>query len=142
MTTIEQLINLGVVLLLLCTIYFVQKLNRKLQILQAHKESFQIHLQKLIESLESVESHFDSLHKESRNLINHLSSRIQKAQAIRDDLDYFCQKAEKQADQISSLMSSNQETPYLNDAFPKKNGTPESPDTNKAALMRLLKRMK
>lgn len=147
----EQMANAGIVILLLATIYYVQQLNRKLRILQTHKESLQNHLQKIVTSLEDVQNHFDTLHDESRGLIRTLAENIQKAQALKDDLEYISSRAEKQADKLFEVLSPDKKpaaqsahilevanhTPAAETATPQGEG-----DNNKAALMRLLRRMR
>lgn len=147
----EQIANFGIVILLLATIYYVQQLNRKLRILQTHKESLQNHLQKLVASLEEVQNHFDALHDESRGLISTLTDRVQKAQALKDDLSYISDRAEKQADKLFHMMSPEPReaaapAAHLHEVVhnpePEVSVTSEEGDNNKAALMRLLRRMR
>lgn len=148
MIDLYQFINVFIILLLATTIFYVYRLNTNLKTLQTNKDSLQNHLRMLIKSLADLQDHFHDLHDQSRELLHNLTEQIQPTQIIRDDLEYFVEKAEKQLKvfhQGDSDSSRSKDTLSLETSQQHANedfDIDQETDQNKTALLRLLRRMK
>jgi len=89
-----------VAVLLLLTISYSWKLNKRIRVLQDSKSELAELIGRFEESTEAATTGINEIHKASRMINDHIEKRIKKANYVADDLAFMIEKGGKVAEKI------------------------------------------
>lgn len=89
-----------VAILLLMTISYSWKLNKRIRVLQDSKSELAELIGRFEESTEAATTGINEIHKASRMINDHIEKRIKKANYVADDLAFMIEKGGKVAEKI------------------------------------------
>jgi hypothetical protein len=92
--------DLGVAVLLVFTIYYAAKLNRKLSALRADKAQLQSLVQSLMQASASAEAGVRGLKATAEEMNRELQRKLQDGQSLREDLAYMIDRGGALADRM------------------------------------------
>lgn len=95
------------VLLLLITIYYCWKLNKRIQVLQDSRSELAAIIKQFDESTQMATRSIGDIHKATQRLSENMQHKIDKANYLADDLQFMIEKGNKIADRMDGGISSN-----------------------------------
>ena len=100
------ILDLFVALLLIITIGFAVVLNKRLGKLRGDREAFEKLAETFGESISRAEDGISTLHQTT----DVLQQRLEKAQALKDDLAFLIERGDRTADNLEDLVRANRDT--------------------------------
>jgi Domain of unknown function (DUF6468) len=102
--------DFGVAILLVFTIYYAAKLNRKLSTLRADKAALQALVQSLMQASASAEAGVKGLKATAEEMSRELQRKLQEGQSLREDLAYMIDRGGAVADRMEGSLRPRRET--------------------------------
>ncbi|HZB91112.1 MAG TPA: DUF6468 domain-containing protein [Stellaceae bacterium] len=103
--------DLTVAILLVFTLFYVARLNRRLGALRADKAALQTLVHSLTQASQSAEAGIRGLRSAAEEAGRELQKKLQEAQSLRDDLAYMIDRGGGVADRMESQLRSRREEP-------------------------------
>lgn len=105
--------DLTVALLLVLTLYYVSRLNRRLSALRADKAALQTLVQSLTQAALSADAGIRGLKAAAEEAARELQKKLQDGRSLRDDLAYMIDRGGGVADRMESQLRSRREEPKV-----------------------------
>lgn len=102
---LKLLLDISVACLLVATIYYCTKLNKRVKMLQDSKSELAQLIRQFDESTQQAMGSINEIHKASKKINENIQAKLDKANYLADDLAFMIERANKTADRIEQQIT-------------------------------------